>query len=837
MTPLDEEKPLLLVITSGLRRYREYLLRSIATRYRVHLIDSVAPTWELPYLAGSTVVPDTGERSVSAAARRIAAEQPVAGVMSWHEEHIVQAALVAEELGLPGTRATAVRRCRDKFETRTALAAAGLPQPAFALVGTVAEALSAAGRLGYPVVLKPRAAGGSQGVVLVRDAAELADQFEATRDVPVPHAPDFDRVVLVEEYLAGPEISVDSVVHEGRVTPVFVGRKEVGFPPYFEETGHRVSGADPLLTDPELLRTLTDIHGALGCTDGWTHAELKLTPEGPKLIEVNGRLGGDLIPYLGLRATGIDPGLAAADVACGVAPDVAPSVAAFAGVRFFYPRENDTLIASVAFDPEGLPAELDLLDPLVGPGDVVSPPRKGLIDGRIALATAVAETDADCEAALAHAERALRLTVGGATGATGSVPSPRPPAAERPSLRILVLHRIPDSFVRYAENIDHDAHDVTYVSAVDRTATLPADVKARRLERPGIGDTVAEVLASVAGLPTPDVVIALSEYDLIPAARIREALGVPGPRPDDVLPARDKVVMKAAVAAAGLRTPRYAPLLKALSQGADALPWSGRTVLKPVAGASSEGVTTYSTAAAALDAVRGAEPGIDIGSLEVEEFVTGPIIHVDGLVAAGEPIVVQASRYVGTCLGYAEGRPLGSVQIDTPPETVDWTLACLRAVGIHDGPFHLEAIETDEGPVFLEVGARVGGADVVDTFALATGVHMPSAQVRLIVDGAAERPEVRTPEPDERYGWFVVPGHTLGSRYCRITGEEPFRQDPVVQRWVQRGADEPIKTTITYADADVPVAGVVGPAPAAVLERFLTEFFASVRVEPTEDPR
>ncbi|MEV5886563.1 ATP-grasp domain-containing protein [Streptomyces sp. NPDC052020] len=409
-----DDKPLLLVITSGLRRYREYLLSSISTRYRVHLIDSVAADWELPYLAGSTVVPDTGAASVLAAARRIAAQQPVAGVMSWHEEHIVQAAVVAEALGLPGTPAAAVRRCRDKFATRTALAAEGLPQPAFEVVGDLDEALAAADKLGYPVVLKPRAAGGSQGVVLVRDAAELADQFTATRDVPVPHTPVFEQAVLVEEYLEGPEISVDSVVFRGRVTPLFVGRKEIGFAPYFEETGHLVSGADPLLSDPGLLRVLSGIHAALGCTDGWTHTELKLTSDGPKLVEVNGRLGGDLIPYLGMRATGVDPGLAASDAACGVEPTTTASAADCAGVRFFYPPANDTLIESVDFDRSALPPETDLLQPLAGPGDIVSPPRKGLIDGRIALATAVARNEQLCRAALDHAQAALRLSVAAA---------------------------------------------------------------------------------------------------------------------------------------------------------------------------------------------------------------------------------------------------------------------------------------------------------------------------------------------------------------------------------------------------------------------------------------
>ncbi|WP_328719011.1 ATP-grasp domain-containing protein [Streptomyces sp. NBC_00247] len=401
-------------------------------------------------------------------------------------------------------------------------------------------------------------------------------------------------------------------------------------------------------------------------------------------------------------------------------------------------------------------------------------------------------------------------------------------------MRVLVMHRVPDAFVRYARNLDHIRHQVTYVSVPERAATLPADVPARRVERPGTGDTAAEVIAAVSDLPRPDLVVALSEYDLLPAARVREALDVPGPRVADVLPTRDKVVMKTAVAAAGLRTPRYAPLARALAHGVE---WTGRSVLKPLAGASSEGITTYPTPDAALAAVRDGSARVDVDDFEIEEFVEGPITHIDGAVTAGRPLAVVASRYLGTCLGYAQGAPLGSVQTDTPPATVDFTLACLRAVGITDGPFHLEAVETPQGPVFLEVGARVGGADVADSFELATGVHLPSVQLRLLTGESAWVPEPPATDPDARYGWFVVPGHTLGSTHCRIDGEKTFRDDPVVHRWVQRAPHEPVTAALTYADADIPLAGVVGPAPTPVLERFLTGLFASVTVEPAKDPR
>ncbi|WP_447007373.1 ATP-grasp domain-containing protein [Saccharothrix isguenensis] len=396
-------------------------------------------------------------------------------------------------------------------------------------------------------------------------------------------------------------------------------------------------------------------------------------------------------------------------------------------------------------------------------------------------------------------------------------------------MRILVLHRVPDTLVRYAESIDHHAHEVTYIGVPDRADTMPAGVPARRLSRPGTGPAHEEIIAALAGEPAPDVVIALSEYDLLTAARVREALGAPGPTEAEVLPYRDKVAMKAAVDAQGLRTPRFLGLTTALA-APDEVPWSGATVLKPLSGASSEGVTRHPGVKGALQAAR--SMGVDADEYEIEEFVEGPIIHVDGLVADGAAVTVVVSRYVNTCLAYAEGEPLGSVQIDTDPEVVDWVLRCLAAVNIATGPFHLEAIEGPDGLVFLEVGARFGGADVVDTFELATGVRLPSAQLRLLVEGASAHIPNRVPAPDARYGWFVWPGHTLGTTHCRVSGAEEFAEHPLVWRWVQRAADEPVSRTITYADAHVPLAGVTGPAGSDDMARLMAEMFAAVKVGP-----
>lgn len=410
-----DRRPLLLVIGTGDRAYREYLLRSIGSRYRVHLLLGSEPTWEREHAAGWTVLDmaDTvGAEPMVAAAREVAAAEPLAGVLSWDEARVLQAATVAAALGLPGGDPDAVMRCRDKQRTREALAAAGVPQPQSVPVRTLADALAAADRIGYPVVLKPRALAASLGVVRVDGPEELAARFAFARDTTVPGAWQYD-VVLVEEYLTGPEISVDSAVHAGRVTPLFVAGKEVGYPPFFEEVGHVVDAADPLLTDPDVLAVVAATHAALGYADGFTHTELKLTPAGPKVIEVNARLGGDLIPYLGLRATGIDPGLAAAAVACGRPPEVAPDRKRVGAVRFFYADRDDTTIESVGFDPAALPPEVDRAEALAGPGDVVSPPPRGTLWGRVAFATAVAGSAEECRRALDAAAAALAVRVAG----------------------------------------------------------------------------------------------------------------------------------------------------------------------------------------------------------------------------------------------------------------------------------------------------------------------------------------------------------------------------------------------------------------------------------------
>lgn len=413
-----DERPFLILVSSFARSSREYFLTSLASRYRLWLFlggpgRTSEPNWELPYLVGHTALDTLDAAAMTAEATRLDlllrsdGADRVAGIICYDESRIVATATVAEALGLPASPAEAIERCRDKHLTRQALDAAGVAQATSIAVRSEEEAASAAARLGYPVVLKPRNLAASFGVTRADSAEELTVAYARAQAVILPETPEqYEDDVLIEEYLDGPEISVDVACFDGRVVPLVVAHKECAFPPAFEEVGHVVDGADPLLQDEQLHELLRRAHLAVGFSTGMTHVELRRTVDGFKVIEINARLGGDLIPYLGQLATGIDLSLVAAAIACGRAPDLTPSASRVAAVRFYYPEE-DMVVEEVQIDPELLPAGVEQAAVLATPGQHLKlPPRRTSWECRVAQAVTVSDSEADCKSvldAVAHA--------------------------------------------------------------------------------------------------------------------------------------------------------------------------------------------------------------------------------------------------------------------------------------------------------------------------------------------------------------------------------------------------------------------------------------------------
>ncbi len=235
-----------------------------------------------------------------------------------------------------------------------------------------------------------------------------------------------------------------------------------------------------------------------------------------------------------------------------------------------------------------------------------------------------------------------------------------------------------------------------------------------------------------------DRVISVSQYEMMEAAQIRRSLGIEGVSPEQVHIVNDKVAMKAAVAGCGLRVPRFVRCDEALTaSSADVTPWAGKTVLKPLDGTASKDVFVFATYADAGTAILNHPTGLedwDPERFQLEEYVEGPIFHFDGVMLAGAPVAIVASRYLGTCLEFAQGVPQGSIQVDDDGGRCKVAVEYLRAVGIDNGPFHLEMIEAADGMVFLEVGARPGGGHIKETFRLATGIDLVAAGLACNLD-------------------------------------------------------------------------------------------------------
>ncbi|MFW6692226.1 ATP-grasp domain-containing protein [Streptomyces sp. MAR4 CNX-425] len=334
---------------------------------------------------------------------------------------------------------------------------------------------------------------------------------------------------------------------------------------------------------------------------------------------------------------------------------------------------------------------------------------------------------------------------------------------------IVVINRWREHYADYADYLDHTTHRVTYVSTDVGLGSVPAEAAGTELV--AATDDLPAVRAAVARLAgrhgAPRALVALKEDDLLVGARLRAEWGLPGPRPDGLLRFRDKYLMCRAVAEAGLAVPAFA----AAAHPDDVRDFARRegypVVLKPRVGSSSAGVRI-------LDGPQDL-PG-DGGFAEpmlAQSFDGRPIHHVDGIFDGTRTTRLRVSRYLNTCLGFREGAFLGSVEVDDPAvvQAVEAAATSYLAALTDDvTPFHLELFVAP-GPEgvrcsFLEVGARVGGAEIPFIWRELHGYDL----MRAAFDIQLGRLPAATgaPRTGEVGGWLLIPAPA--ARPCRITG-------------------------------------------------------------------
>lgn len=306
---------------------------------------------------------------------------------------------------------------------------------------------------------------------------------------------------------------------------------------------------------------------------------------------------------------------------------------------------------------------------------------------------------------------------------------------------IVVMHRYGGYFfggyINFQKVIDHQKHQVIYFvnenGRRDIEGLIPnakqVNVIPNMNDRERVTAAFAEVISEFGRV---DHLVAMSEFDLDTAAFLRTKYDIPGMQEEQVQLFRDKVKMKERLVRDHIRVPKFldfTSLDEVLAFGKDI---GYPLILKPKDGAGSIGVKLI----ASQEEMEAVWPEIDVANYECEEFVAGTIFHIDGLMWNKEPAFLSVSKYVNSCFDFSQGRPSGSVLIndnaELRAEVTDFAQAALASLGLEKGCFHLELIyQEGEGPVFLEVGARTGGAEIPYVALELFGVHLCEEAIRM----------------------------------------------------------------------------------------------------------
>ncbi|KAF6005490.1 Carnosine synthase 1 [Cyanidiococcus yangmingshanensis] len=185
----------------------------------------------------------------------------------------------------------------------------GLPTPKCYHIMDFADLEPAGQHVGFPAILKPAFGAASMGVHKVCSVQELVDTFRAVRATMDVHA---DTIwsqgtdLLLEEFYDGDEFDIDALMSKGEVVYVSLSDNWACWEPWFQETGMNIPSLYPVEKQEELIRFGSEALHALGFTDGAFHVEVKYTSRGPRLIEVNARMGGMCVRDANLRTWGVD---------------------------------------------------------------------------------------------------------------------------------------------------------------------------------------------------------------------------------------------------------------------------------------------------------------------------------------------------------------------------------------------------------------------------------------------------------------------------------------------------------------------------------------------------
>lgn len=223
---------------------------------------------------------------------------PFDAVLGVDDKTAVVAAAIAEALGFPHNTVQAAAAARNKFEMRQRLARGGVRVPPFQSFPLEADPHTAAECVSYPCVLKPLSLAAGRGVIRADNPAEFSRAFERIR--ALLRGPDADDPatggdrVLVEDFIPGSEVALEGLMIRGKLHPLALFDKPDPLNgPTFAETIYVTPSRLASALQDEILSVAARAVSALGLAEGPVHAELRINPEGPWVVEVAARsIGG-----------------------------------------------------------------------------------------------------------------------------------------------------------------------------------------------------------------------------------------------------------------------------------------------------------------------------------------------------------------------------------------------------------------------------------------------------------------------------------------------------------------------------------------------------------------
>ena len=250
---------------------------------------------------------------------------------------------IHDELNLSGVSRKQAVVATNKHLMREAFKKGDAPSPISILAKSAEDAWEQFMAMPGDAILKPSRNSGSRGIAKVskgsNGVSEVSkEDFYKLYDIALEESR--DNSVLIEQFIEGPEFSVEIIVWEGKVNVLTVTDKKTTEAPHFVELGHNQPSCFPEETVALIKDAAVRGVKALGVDKCACHAEVKVQDGKAYLMEIGARMGGDFISTVLTRlSTGIDMVAAAIDCALNIEPDPTPK-AAPQGVciRYFCPK-------------------------------------------------------------------------------------------------------------------------------------------------------------------------------------------------------------------------------------------------------------------------------------------------------------------------------------------------------------------------------------------------------------------------------------------------------------------------------------------------------------------